>query len=221
MDQIRYLKMLALLGCGKKSVKISVKDLENELQTSDKTISRNLKILEDDGLIGREITGTGQNIMIRPGGLKLLELEFADYKKIFDAVQTIDIDGTIVSGVGEGKYYISIDGYRKQFEEKLCFQPYPGTLNVRVREYCLPHRKKLKEMPSVKINGFSDGGRTFGEGYCYPSEIRGVSCAIIVPERTHYQEDLLEIIAPVNLRETLDLKDGDDVSVFVGKSACP
>ncbi|MDV0446336.1 hypothetical protein MsAg5_01660 [Methanosarcinaceae archaeon Ag5] len=220
MDHIKYLKTLALFGCDKKFVKISAKDLEKEMNASDKTVSRHLKLLEDDGLIDREMTGAGQNIMIRPSGLKLLSHEYADYKKIFGAGEEIELDGTVVSGIGEGKYYISIGGYMKQFEEKLCFSPFPGTLNVRVRDYSLALRRKLTEMPFVKINGFSEGGRTFGNGYCYPAEIRGVVCAIIVPERTHYQEDLLEIIAPCSLREKLQLKDGDDVSVIVGRPTC-
>ena len=38
---------------------------------------------------------------------------------------------------------------------------------------------------------------------------------VIVPERTHHDEDQLELIAPVKLRGELDLADGDEVRVHV------
>ncbi len=217
MDQIKYLKTLALLGCDQKPVKISVKELETDLEASDKTISRNLKFLEEQGLIIREINPSGQMILVSPSGMKLLSKEFADYKRIFNVKEHIDLDGTVVSGLGEGQYYISIDGYMAQFKEKLGFTPFPGTLNVKLKEYCFDLRKKMEEFPYIKIEGFSDGQRTYGASDCYPALISGVCCFIIVPERTHYKIDLLEIIAPVKMREVLKLKDGDEIKVTVGE----
>jgi riboflavin kinase len=40
-----------------------------------------------------------------------------------------------------------------------------------------------------------------------------VKCAIIRPDRSSYPLNLVEIIAPVNLRKTLGIKDGDEVEV--------
>ncbi|MEM2577082.1 MAG: DUF120 domain-containing protein [Candidatus Bathyarchaeia archaeon] len=39
--------------------------------------------------------------------------------------------------------------------------------------------------------------------------------AIVSALRSHYGDDVLEIIAPVNLRETLKLKDGDKIFFIV------
>lgn len=217
MDQIKYLKTLALLGCDQKPLKIAVKDLEKDLAASDKTISRNLKSLEESGFIERDISPSGQIIQITDTGMKLLSKEFADYKKIFNIKEHIDLEGTIVSGLGEGQYYISIDGYMEQFKEKLGFTPFPGTLNVKIKDYCFDLRKKMEEFPRVKIDGFSDGQRTYGASDCYPALINGICGYIIVPERTHYKIDLLEIIAPVKMREELKLKDGDAITVTVGE----
>ncbi len=41
--------------------------------------------------------------------------------------------------------------------------------------------------------------------------------AVIVPERTHYPEDIIEIIAPVKLRDYLNVNDGSIVEVEVIK----
>jgi riboflavin kinase len=42
-----------------------------------------------------------------------------------------------------------------------------------------------------------------------------VKCAIVIPDVPNYPEDVLEIVAPVNLREKLQLKDGDHVEIEV------
>jgi riboflavin kinase len=218
MDKIKYLKTLALRGCDQKPIRISSKDLEKELDASDKTIARNLKILEEQGLIERDISPAGQNVKLMPAAVKLLSKEFADYKKIFNVREKIELDGVVVSGFGEGQYYISIDGYAKQFKAKLGFEPYPGTLNIKIKSQCLDLRKRMAEMPFILMDSFSDGTRTYGAVDCYPAEIKGVCGYIIVPERTHYQQDLLEMIAPMKIRDKLKLKDGDTVCVTVKMS---
>jgi riboflavin kinase len=38
---------------------------------------------------------------------------------------------------------------------------------------------------------------------------------VIAPERTHHDEDQLEVIAPVKLRDVLGLADGDHLTVHV------
>ena len=56
----------------------------------------------------------------------------------------------------------------------------------------------------------------FNKGLCITQvSINGVNCAIILPEVPGYPEDVLEIIAPVNLRKKLGLKDGDTVEIKV------
>ena len=67
----------------------------------------------------------------------------------------------------------------------------------------------------IVVHGFSDGERSFGGGKCYPIEIEGIRGAVVIPDRTHYPADLLEIIAPVKLREMLRINDGDEVKIVV------
>jgi riboflavin kinase len=38
---------------------------------------------------------------------------------------------------------------------------------------------------------------------------------VILLERTHYDDSVLEVIAPINIREELKLKDGDNISVLI------
>ncbi len=56
----------------------------------------------------------------------------------------------------------------------------------------------------------------FHEGRCFKALIMGKHFgAVVVPDVPGYPNDLLEVLAPVNLRETLNLKDGVDIEVDV------
>ncbi|MDP2841884.1 MAG: DUF120 domain-containing protein, partial [Candidatus Methanoperedens sp.] len=100
-----------------------------------------------------------------------------------------------------------------QFIEKLGFTPYPGTLNVKLDTPSVDIRKGISA--DLEISGFTKDNRTFGRGSCFNIMIMDIKGAVIVPERTHYPEDIIEIIAPVNLRKYLKLRDGSTVEVEV------
>ena len=123
--------------------------------------------------------------------------------------------GHVVSGVGEGRYYMSLPAYREQFAAVLGEDPYPGTLNVRLDGASVPVRKKLDTLDWTTIRGFVAEARTFGDA---PGPFPAGSAstgAIVVPGRTHYPEDIVEVIAGVPLREALGLADKDRVTVEV------
>jgi riboflavin kinase len=116
--------------------------------------------------------------------------------------------GKVVSGLGEGQGYISMDGYRSQIRKLLGFDPFPGTLNLRLESpFALP------EDEAIVISGFISASRSYGSCKCYPCKIGGRKCAIIRPDRSAYPPSLIEIIAPVHLRESMNLQDGDEVEV--------
>lgn len=122
----------------------------------------------------------------------------------------------MVSGIGEGKYYMSLGPYKEQFTAALGFEPYPGTLNIRLVPSSLAIRKKIDALDWTRIKGFSTDGRTFGDARCIPCRIGTIKCGIVVPGRTHYPDDLLEVIAPVALRRRLGVEDNDSINVEVG-----
>ena len=124
--------------------------------------------------------------------------------------------GRVFSGLGEGRYYVSLEPYRKQFIEKLGFDPYPGTLNIKLEPECIKYRKILDNIEGIIIEPFKNGKRTYGGGRAFKALIQGkILGAIIIPERTHYGPDVVEIISPVCLRKTLKLRDGDMVILEV------
>lgn len=210
------LKKLAILGAHRKPLELSSMEFAEHIDSSQQTAARKLKALEEDKLISRQILPEGQLISITKTGVDFLYRELNDYQEIFSGNGNIKIlSGKIITGLGEGQYYISLEGYRTQFKEKLGFDPYPGTLNIKLDAQSIEIRKKITQ--SIRIMGFTDQNRTFGKGSCFMVRISDIQGAVITPERTHYPEDIIEIIAPVNLRNYLDLKDGHKVNVEVIK----
>ncbi len=212
---LEVLKSLALMNASRRVVKVSSKELAEKIGQSLQTAARKLKELEEEGLIDRTLTKDGQFVVITEKGKQVLYKEYMDYKKIFEGEESVKIRGKVFSGVGEGRYYVSLEGYRRQFRDKLGFDPYPGTLNLKIPKEEMYFRRRLDEEEGILIEGFSTKDRTFGEVKAFRCRVDGVEGAVVIPKRTHYPSEILEIIAPVKLRDKLGLKDGDVVEVEV------
>jgi riboflavin kinase, archaea type len=209
------------MGAYEKEVSISTGIFATGLGLSQQTASRRLIEMEKQGLIERSADGRAQRVRITKAGLGSLGEMYRTLKPAFEGPkQKLSIKATVFSGLSEGSYYMSMEGYRKQFRSKLGFDPFPGTLNLRVTKDSMVHRHEFDSHPFVAIDGFADKERTYGGARCYPVMVEGkVRGAIVVPIRAHYGEDVIEIIAPENLRRRLRLKDGDVVDVEVPAGA--
>ena len=211
---IHILKNLALRGARENYIYITTTELGEELNMSQQSASRWLKKMKKLNLIIEEREERKIKVKITRKGTEILQREFYDYRRIFESPKYIEITGEVISGLGEGKYYITKKEYYEQIKEKLFFEPYPGTLNVRVYPKDLENVEILKGMPSILIKGFQSRGRTYGNVKAYLCTINGLEASLIIPERTHYT-DVVEIISHKNLRKELNLKDGDPVNIVV------
>ncbi|MEF8833009.1 MAG: DUF120 domain-containing protein [Candidatus Thermoplasmatota archaeon] len=128
--------------------------------------------------------------------------------------ETIELEGEVVSGAGEARYFLALEGYKKRFRENFGFQPFEGTLNIKLQGDALKKYKELKEKEGIFIDGFVEKGKRFGNVECFPSKINGVYSILIMPEKTRYEEQA-EIVAEEKLREEIGLEDGDEVQILV------
>jgi riboflavin kinase len=210
---------LAEMGAHRRTAKISTEYLAGKLGASQQTASRYLIELDNRGLIKRTITPEGCLIEITDTGIKELEKLYSNLRFLMEAAYppSITLEGVVFTGLGEGAYYISKERYRKQFMEKLGFDPYPGTLNLKLTtDYDAKTRSELEAYPAIEIEGFRNEDRTFGPVRCYPAIIQNdVKGALITALRSHYDASVVEVIAPVFLRKHLKLKDGHKVKVEV------
>jgi riboflavin kinase len=210
---------LAEMGAHRRTAKISTEYLAGKLGTSQQTASRYLIELDKNGWIKRTVTPEGCLIKITDAGIKELKKLYSNLRFLIEATYppSITLEGVVFTGLGEGAYYISKERYTKQFIEKLGFEPYPGTLNLKLTtDYDVKTRSELEAYPAIEIEGFRNEDRTFGSVKCYPVTIENrVKGALILALRSHYDTSVIEIIAPVFLRKHLNLKDGHKVKVEV------
>ncbi|WP_336362219.1 DUF120 domain-containing protein [Halalkalicoccus salilacus] len=221
-DELGALKRLALDGALDGEVKVSCSAFAARIDASSQTASRRLQGLEDAGLIERETVADGQWIALTGTGERALRREYDAYRRLFEGRSSVGLGGTVTGGMGEGKHYISLPGYMRQFEERLGYEPFPGTLNVDLDPESVRRRGAMETFDPIHIDGWEDDERTYGPCVCYPAAVTGDdadgeydAAHVIAPERTHHDEDQLELIAPVRLREALGLDDGDAITVRV------
>jgi riboflavin kinase len=119
--------------------------------------------------------------------------------------------GTVFSGKGEGKKFVDLPWVRRQIEEKLGFSPYSGTLNLHLNQESVKGKISLENVKGKMIEPQA--------GYCpglmFKTCIGALDCAVVVPKVPNYPSDVLEVIAPVCLREKFGLMDGSLVTVCV------
>ncbi len=120
-------------------------------------------------------------------------------------------NGTVYSGKGEGKKFVDLPWVKKQIEDKLGFSPYLGTLNLHLAEGSIKKKVLLEKATGIEISPQLG----FCPGVMFKAKIGDLDCAIVIPKIPNYPTNVLEIIAPVCLRERLKLVDGSLVSVLV------
>ena len=181
------------------------------LNVSQQTASRHLIELEKIGYIMKNASFKAINVRITEKGLEELRRVYLQLKMMMEtASSTITIEGTLFSGLGEGAYYVSQKEYNRQFEQKLGFTPYPGTLNLKLSLSDIIKKKELETYPPILVQGFERGNRMFGDVKCYQTTINNeVKGAAIIIARTHHNSSTMEVIAPVQLRTRFNLRDGD------------
>jgi riboflavin kinase len=210
---------LAELGASRRTVKVSTEYFAHKMGLSQQTASRYLIQLEKKGWLKRNITPDGCLVKVTESGQHELKQLFTNLQLILEAAYplSVTLEGTLFTGLGEGAYYVSKEGYRKQFIEKLGFDPYPGTLNIKLTtDYDIKTRSELEAYPAVELQGFQNETRSFGNVKCYPAIINNkIKGAILTAMRTHYDASVVEIVAPVYLRTNLKLKDGQKIKVEV------
>ncbi|MBD3229331.1 MAG: DUF120 domain-containing protein [Candidatus Lokiarchaeota archaeon] len=225
-DYIFALLEIAKFGAFDEKIQISTTELGNKLKISQQTSSQRVLKLEELGLIKKKPYGKSQLIKITNKGKKVLRKLYKELKMVVETKESkkfIDypqkISGEVFSGIGEGAYYISLEGYKKQFVKKLGFKPYPGTLNLKLKSLKALRKRRIlehRDFPKIKIEGFKQGTRTFGDVDALRILIdKKIEGAILFIQRTHHGAPILEIISPYFLRDKLDLKDGNQVELEI------
>lgn len=202
------------MGGLREYVNLSSKELGKLVNVSQQSASQRILELIRDDFVARDLATRRQRMRLTAKGADVLRKEYADYERIFEIKETLTIAGAVMTGLGEGAFYMRQKGYKDQFRKKLWFEPYEGTLNLRISGPELAKLRIIQENPGIEISGFEAAGRTFGGAKCFLATLGHVDCAVIMPIRTHHA-DVLEVISKHYLRNVVGLKDGDVVELMV------
>jgi CTP-dependent riboflavin kinase len=123
----------------------------------------------------------------------------------------LKVTGTVVTGLGESASFLSLQWVNEQIVEKLSFSPYGGTLNIDVGESTI--QKELKKHAKKRIVAADSH---FCDALVFEAMIAGgYRCGIILPLVPNYPENILEIVAPVYLKQTMAINDGAQIGIEI------
>ncbi|MCL5874194.1 MAG: CTP-dependent riboflavin kinase [Candidatus Thermoplasmatota archaeon] len=210
-----FLKSIAFNHKGGKMI-LSSSEIAKELNISQQSVSRYLIVLERDGYIVRRRIAHGEEVTMTQKTFDELKDQLNTIQYILSSSKDIRVEGTLFTGLGEGSYYISREGYVRKIKEFLNFEPFPGTMNLRFTDDFASFSSVINSIPGFEVEPFEQDGRKFGAIKLLKATVFGNLVGIVLPERTHY-EKVLEIISPDNLRVRHRLKDGDKVEIIIHK----
>ncbi len=197
------LAYLVRRGAHLEPAKITTREIAYDLDMSQQTASRKAIELIKSGKIER----TPEGMVVTGKALAELKRTVDELQKMLYPELGFEFSGKVVSGLGEGARFMKIQQYKDNIKKQLGFVPYAGTLNVKINPEDVEKRLRLKTHPPIIINGFRLAGKDFGKILCYRCKIRGIQGAIVFPVRSTHGLNVLEMIAPVNLRKELSLTD--------------
>ncbi|MEW5922321.1 MAG: HAD-IA family hydrolase [Bacillota bacterium] len=115
--------------------------------------------------------------------------------------------GEVFSGRGEAKGFMEIGWVQEQCRNAAGFEPYPGTLNLKVDAdtFALIRRTAMSRGKRIIPPGEAQG---FCEARLLPLDVNGIGSALIYPMVNDYYSDTIEVIAPVLFKKIPGIKDG-------------
>jgi CTP-dependent riboflavin kinase len=127
------------------------------------------------------------------------------------------MDTVIFSDLGQASSFMALDWVQAALKKSLGFAPFPATLNVRPKreEDARIWETVQKNLPGIPLPPAASG---FCAARLYRVEVVGpgntqATGAVLVPSVDDYPKDKIEIVAAVQLKKALGLKDGDPLTL--------
>jgi len=126
------------------------------------------------------------------------------------------LTGIIQSGAGKGATFTQLDWVVAQCRRMLGYEPFPGTLNVRVND---KNTESLEDFLEETDFELVPEDPAFCTARVKKITVNGIPAAVILPSedvRIH-EKRVIEIVAAFSLKEALGLGDGDCVILAEGR----
>ena len=218
IQHILTLTHLLAKGAKHNFVSITTSTLGKSINRSQQAASKHLLELEKNGFIERILSGRNVSVKItHKGYTEMVKLSTTLRTSLNLSPSNIILTGILVSGMGEGAYYMSLKGYTKQFKKKIGYIPFPGTLNIRLtKNEHIETVRQLDIFDGILINGFSDEKRTYGWVKCFKAKLnKSIDCELIRLERTLHDKSIVELISKSCIRKVAKMLDGHKVTIKI------
>ncbi len=133
-------------------------------------------------------------------------------------IQKLRVKGRLFSGIGKGQDFMAIGWVKEGIRAFFGFEPFPGTLNLKVSEEDFRFLISVKEAGKVLRSPLPQ----FCNASLLEARIGDIPCAVIFPEELVWvHENTLEIVSSVKLRDFFGLEDQDEVEVEIVREFTP
>lgn len=219
---MRRCELLALLielakqGCARSPVSIDKALIASNLGVSAWTLNKWLREAVEMGYLEAVLSRRRRRYLLTEKAVAELSSLAVELAGALEGVGRLVLTGRVFRGLGEGGFYVSLAEYREWFRKFLGFEPYPGTLNLRLSPESIAKRKLLESYEGFRVPPIRRGDRSYCSARLFKAIINdSIEGGVVIPERTVYGPDVIEVVAGVHLRTALGLKDGDEVKVEV------
>lgn len=129
------------------------------------------------------------------------------------------VKGVVFSDLGRAGAFVGIEWVREAIRERVGFDPYPGTLNIRADGADLTRWGEVRRHAGKIVLPAPDPG--FCNAFLFTGFVQGWESgagarervAVVVPEVAEYPADKLELIAAVSFKQARSVRDGDELTV--------
>ena len=122
--------------------------------------------------------------------------------------------GTVQSGTGRGAKFIALPIYANIFESYLGKPPFFGTLNLKLNDTAAAIVNKAFRQGKV-FDNLEYEGKEYGGIVVIKVSIalngKSIDAVAVRPHLTEHEGNIVELVSDKNLRQTLELQDGDTV----------
>lgn len=127
------------------------------------------------------------------------------------------LKGRVVSGAREAAFFTQLDWVQVQCQAKLGFKPYPGTLNLEIGEESLSVLEALQGEEGITL---MPPDPKFCVAQAFPLRVGSLCGAIIIPPEdvNIHRKNIVEVMAPVKLKDALGITDGDSVILVIHRT---
>ncbi|MEM1568631.1 MAG: DUF120 domain-containing protein [Thermofilaceae archaeon] len=215
-ELLALLLELAKQGCARAPVAIDKVLVASNLEISAWTLNKWIRDAAQLGYVELVASGRGKRCLLTEKAISELSSLLVSLEFGLKGVKRLVLAGTVFKGLGEGAFYTSLTDYRDHFRTFLGFDPYPGTLNVRLDPESVAKRKILDSYEGYRIPPIVRGEVEYCGARLFRAVINGrLEGGVVIPDKTVYGPDVLEVLAKVCVKEALGIKDGDRVSIEI------